>query len=354
MGGGVAVSSSAVALSPERPYRFSASTDLFLPAFFYSSPGGFFWTSYWQGSDLLGDHQAAAILAFHSGQSYDYQADYQYRRYRPQLALGAYGMGRKDLVDQDTGQRFDDTLHGQYAAASYPLDRYHRLELGLSGASERVYYPDEEFRDDRQARMGYAAVVRDAVRGRYLVATAGNRLRLSVSEAAEVLGGNRRYHIAGVEGHQFFPTGGQSALAFRAVGMQALGRDHPDLILGGLGGVRGYGRSTTRDFGNRIAVANAEWRFPIFPDLNYYMWYMFPDLYFKAIFGTIFTDVGSAWRSEGEAGHSDMHKLRNSVGLGLRIYTFVLQEFPLFFSFDYAHRTTQNGGIFYFYLGSIF
>src|SRR5205814_606683 len=107
------------------------------------------------------------------------------------------------------------------------------------------------------------------------------------------------------------------------------------------------GRSITTDIGSRIAVGTAEWRFPVAPDLNYYMWYFFPDFYFKAVFGSLFTDTGYAWDSPGQAKRTQWASLRNSVGAGLRVYTFILQEFPLIVSMDYARRTTSNGGIFY-------
>lgn len=352
--GSVGVSSSTVALSPERPYRFTASTDLFLPAFFYSSPGGLFWTSYWQGSDLLGNHQASVLAALHSGKSYDYSVNYNYLRRRPRLSLGLYGWGRQELIDSDLDLKFTDKVHGQFAAVSYPLDRHHRLEAGVSSISEILRYEDSQYDVGNYARIGSLALVRDAVRGRYLVATGGNRARVDISQAVDAFGGNRRYHLASVEGHQFVPTGGQSALAFRAAAHEALGRDHPDLILGGLGGVRGFARSTTENAGNRLAVVNAEWRFPVLPDLNYYMWYIFPDFYFKALYGSVFADTGYAWNSQARLNSSRWSDVRTSAGLGLRLYTFILQDFPLVISMDYARRTTQNGGIFYVYLGQLF
>ncbi len=346
-------SSPAAALSAERPYRFSASTDLFIPAVFYSSVGGFFFTGYWQGSDMLGDHQAGAFAAMAGGYGYDYAARYGYGRRRPRLQAAAFGAARRERVDGGTGLLFDDSTHGQAVGVSYPFDRYRRVETSLTSVSERLRY-ETGFTDAREARLASAALVHDSARGRYLVATQGSRARASYTQAAEALGGNRRFQSLALEGHQFFPTGGQSALALRVAGLQSLGRDHPELILGGLGGVRGYARSTTRDSGSRLGLLNAEWRFPVAPDLDYHMWYLFPDFYFKAVFGSLFTDAGYAWESTGQASRASWRELRNSIGLGVKIYTFILQQFPLVIAMDYAHRTTQDGGIFYFYLGQLF
>ncbi len=350
----VLVSTAPVSLGPEGPTRFRYSTDLFIPAFFYSSPGGLFVTTYWQGSDLLGNHQNLAFVNFQSGQSFDYVARYNYGRFRPQLVAGVDGIGRRDFIDLDTGHVLRDSLHTQFAGLSYPLDRFHSLQAFVRSDSERIRDLTAGAREDREGRLASASLVRDTVRGRYLVATSGNRLALSFSQAAEVLGGSRRFASAGAEAHQFLPTGSQSALAFRAAALRSLGPDKPQLILGGLGGVRGYGRSTKQDFGDRLAVLNSEWRFPVLRDINYYMWYLFPDFYFKTVFGRIFTDLGYAWNSDGELSRARWRDLRHSVGLGLSIYTFILQEFPLVISMDYARRTTQDGGIFYVYLGQLF
>lgn len=343
------------ALSAERPYRFTAGTDLFLPAVFYSSDGGLFLTEYWQGSDLLGRHQAAAAATFSSGNGlFDYSAQYAYSRLRPQFFAGVGGRGQREAFDPRTGHFFNEALHGQTVGVSFPFDRYHRADLAVASVSERLRWGGSRPDEFRETRAASYSLTRDTVRGRYLVATRGNRLSAFLTHAEDAFGGNQKHATAGAEAQQFIPTGGQSALAARILGIQSVGRDSSAFLLGGVGGVRGYGRSTTRDFGSRLAVGNLEWRFPVIPDLNVYWWWMVPDFYFKAVYGAVFTDAGYAWNSRSEGGGPSLRRVRNSVGLGLRIHTFILQEFPLLVSMDYAHRTTQDGGIFYVYLGQVF
>ena len=363
--GGVGVSSAPVALSAERPYRFTASTDLFLPLFFYSSQGGFYWASYWQGSDLLNIHQAAATVELHSAQSFAYQVDYQYNRYRPRVFFGASGVGYQGLYDPARDLNYDQTQYNEYATVLYPLDRHHAFAASLASSVETFRYTDLNENYARQSRLGSVAFIRDAATGRYLVPLAGDRVRLAYTQAADTLGGNVRYSDAVAEGHQFVPTGGQTTAALRVYAEQSLGRDSGGLVLGGVdggvggvgglrGGVRGYRRFNAPDTGGRLAGLNAEWRFPVLPNLDYHMWYLFPDFYFKAVFGSIFTDAGSVWNSAGQVEGSHWHDVRNSVGAGLTVYTFILQQFPLVISMDYARRTTSPGGAFYIYLGRIF
>lgn len=342
------------ALSPERPYRFSASTDLFFPAFFYSTQGGFFWTSYWQGSDLLGNHTGQAFINYNSGQSFlNYQAQYVYGRFRPQLIFGAGGGTSSDNLDGDLGL-YKQQVHAQYAGVRYPFDRYHRLELFLASKHD-----DRTFTDTQEERLGHerlteAALVRDTVNGRYLVATRGSRLRLAYTRAHPVLGGVKSYDSTRLEAHKYFETGRQSALALRTSLGLSQGPDRLSYGAGGIAGLRGYGTFESSVSGSRFALATAEWRFPLFKDLNYYMWYIFPDFYFKAIFADVFTDVGYVWDTQAQLEGLKIPGLRNSVGLGVSLHTFILQTFPFVLRFEWAQTTTEGGGIFYVYLGPTF
>ena len=96
-----------------------------------------------------------------------------------------------------------------------------------------------------------------------------------------------------MEAHQFVPLGGQSALAVRTLGIFGYGPDAQTLPGGGLGLVRGYQKHLLARAGTSVAVANAELRFPIVQNLDYYMWFIFPDLYFKAVYGTLCDGTGA-------------------------------------------------------------
>lgn len=350
-------SSAPVVLSQERPYAFRFSTDLFLPALFYSSQGGLFALSYWQGSDLLGNHNVAAQLALNTGQGYyNYQTQYNYNRWRPQLSFTAAGLVIRDAVDQATGLTENDSTHIQLAGMSYPLDRYHRVETLAGVVSERQRFPALSAQNSvNDARLTGASLVRDTVGGRYLVATYGSRLRISYIGAHEVLGGNTKYASTIGTAHQFIPLGDMSTLALRAFGADSNGRDAQQFALGGIGGLRGYGSSTVNNIGNRALLGTAELRFPIWKRMDYYMWYIFPDFYFRAITAAIFTDAGYAWNSRSQLSHARWRDARLSYGVGLRVHTFILQLVPLVLHFDYARATTNpNDGIFYVYLGPLF
>ncbi len=355
--GAVAPSTATVAIGPARDYHFDFSTDLFIPALFYSSIGGFFSTEYWQGSDMTGNHQASA-LADLSGSDYDYQATYSYARFRPQLVGGVSGYSYHDLVDSSSGHSYNQSEAVEFGGVSYPFDRYHSAQVTLASIEDRVVdTTDGTLSGDYRSRAVSASLVRDTTFGRYLVVTNGDRASVSLSQYTPALGGNQSLSVFSTEYDQFLPVASQTAFAARLAYSQTGGPNQVQLMVGGLGGVRGYARSTDETsglVGNRLAIATAEFRFPIVRELNYYMWWFFPDFYFKAIFGTLFTDTGFVGNSEGDVTTAAWSKLENSVGLGLRVYTFVLQDYEVIVSMDYARRTTSRGGIFYVYPGLLF
>lgn len=343
-------------LSPARPFHDTVGTDLFLPAAFYSSIGGFFWASYWQGSDMLGNHQGAAQLAYNSGSGYlNYQTQYVYSRYRPELGLSVFGVQQANSVDLASGLATNETNHTELAQVLYPLDRYHSLRFQAGVVTDQIDYPDIPGTFSRQdARIYSTSFIRDTVGGKYLEEIRGSRLLMSYYQAVPVLGGHVQDHTFSGEGQKFFPTGDLSTLALRVVGADSIGPDAQGFILGGLGGVRGYGRSTYDNVGTRMGLLTAEYRFPLLKNLDYYMWYIFPDFYFKAITAAVFSDTGYTWNAANQLTASRWNSLRNSYGVGIRIHTFILQLYQLVIQMDYARRTTSPGGIFYVYLGPLF
>src|SRR5262249_28346140 len=154
-------------------------------------------------------------------------------------------------------------------------------ELTAQSASQVNKYTSIPRTDHWETRALSAGIVRDTVEGRYLVALRGSRLALNYTQGFDALGGNQRFYSTSVEAQQFMPTGGQSAFAVRTVGVFTTGPDADNnhlLPLGGLGLVRGYQKYLLARAGTSIAYANAEWRFPLVQNLDYYLWFIFPDL----------------------------------------------------------------------------
>jgi len=105
-----------------------------------------------------------------------------------------------------------------------------------------------------------------------------------------------------------------------------------------------------------VLISNLECRLPLFPDVNYHMWYMFPDFYIKNIYLGLFSDQGVRWsvptrELRDRWGELKKESFYHAAGVSLKFNTFVLELFPFFFSFEWAKRTTTGGSVFY---GSVF
>lgn len=337
-----------------RPYSFNASTDLFFPAFMFSSPGGLFWMNYWQASDMLGRHNLNLYLSYNSGANFlSLQSNYSYTRWRMPLYLQT-GALTYDGVTTSGGLEYDKRYYRHAAGTAWPFDRYNRLQAFVIAKDERNEYTDLDLTEKLRTRALQAAYVRDTVSGLYLTAVRGSRTELSWLTAGENSGGNVKYDVYSLEYLKYFPLSKRAALVNRFLAGRSTGRDNRVFDFGGLGGVRGFSRSSALNEKPGAFINNAELRFPLFKDLNYYMWYMFPDFYFKGIYGKLFVDSAYGWRDAGELRGFGAGGIKNSVGAGINVHTFILQAFQLVLSFDYAVRTSDGGKIFYFYLGPLF
>ena len=98
------------------------------------------------------------------------------------------------------------------------------------------------------------------------------------------------------------------------------------MYAGGLPGMRGYSYYSLG--GERTAVATATYRFPIIRDADWNLW----PLALNRIYGSVFTDVGNAWRGDFEAGD-----LKKDVGAGLRFQLHSFYAYPTAIAFDVAY-----------------
>lgn len=335
-------------------YRFKASTDLFFPAFLFSSPGGLFWMNYWQASDMLGRHNLGFYLNYNSGSNYlTLQANYSYVRWRMPLFLQTSMLTYNGVLNS-ARLEYDKRYSRNAVGTAWPLDRYNRVEAFAVAKDETNKYKDINFTERLRTRAVQTAYVRDTVGGLYLTAVRGSRTELSWLAAGEQAGGNLKYDVYTLQCLKYFPLSKRSAFVNRFAAGRSTGRDKRAFDFGGLGGVRGFSGSSSMNEKPGVFMNNAELRVPLIKDMNYYMWYMFPDFYFKSVYAKLFVDSAYGWDDGGELRHFGISRVRGAVGAGINVHTFILQTFQLVLSFDYAVRTSDGGKIFYFYLGPLF
>ncbi|MFH1260295.1 MAG: hypothetical protein ABII74_10895 [Elusimicrobiota bacterium] len=341
-----------VNLKTARPYKFSASTDLFFPVFAYSSADGAFVFAYWELSEMLGSHTLGLQTVY--GSSYDsdtidYQITYRYKRWRPQLIINTQG-NTSTFTQTETNYRIRRKQFDEAAILAYPFDRFNRLELGA--ATSYVTEKNRTLENRRsygRDNLGSVGWVRDTSSSKYIEPDSGSRTCLIWEKSLKTFQGTYAYQNYIFHNQQFINLRNENVFAYRFLAAFNQGRDRLTFNLP----VRGYAWNENK--GRNIVLGNVEYRFPLFTNLDYHMWYFVPDFYFKSIYASVFTDLGINWENYQQYRQLKTGNLKNSVGIGGRIHTFILQTFLLTISFDWAKPTTRSGNtIFYVRIGTIF
>lgn len=331
------------------PYRPAFSTDLFYPFIAYSSLDGLYLLAYWQVSDFMGNHQVGVSGSFATAAEYiDYTAAYGFLKYRPQFYLSL--TGREYYRDIDMREKLRE--HGQILQVVYPFDRSREIALGLGTISRKETVKDAHFLDtDKRENAVSLSFMQDNTFRTYLEITRGDRFMVSGQFADRVLYGTYRYQNYAAENQVFFPLGKEHVLFWRATGGISAGDDAGDFFLGGVTGVRGVPQDKNRFAGNRVFSTSFEWRFPLVHDINYHVWFFFPDFFFKTLYGTIFTDAGVVWDNTSDLGAAtSFSRWKGSYGVGLRFQTFVLESQLFPFNFYLSRR--MDGPEYAFYVSS--
>ncbi len=330
-----------------RPYRFKASTDLIFPFLFYSTTEGLYTAGYWQASDMLGNHGMNVYAEYAS--EYDwltYQAGYFYQGWRPSLGFFAYGKIRRKSENGDNSI-VRTSEFGEEMAVAYPFDRFRRIELGLITEKKREWNGDTT---DTRENGVVLSLIRDTTEGKILDIMSGSRANFTVYQAFKGLGGNFDYTDYVLDARKYFTLSERNILALRFMGALSQGRDREEFSLGGETKLRGLSKDAFS--GSRLALINAEWRFMVFPEINWRLMLLWPEIYLKSLQFALFTDSGAAWNEPEEI--RTVSDIKNTIGIGLRINTFLVQMFPFTLRLDYGWRTDKFTGKFYFSLGPTF
>jgi outer membrane protein assembly factor BamA len=155
------------------------------------------------------------------------------------------------------------------------------------------------------------------------------------------------------QARKYFPLGKEQVFVWSTLLGGSFGPDAGQFRLGGVDRVRGLQADSTYE-GRRIFVNNFEWRFPIAYNVNYHMWYIFPDFFFKTLYGTLFVDSGFVCNNDVELRNLSSDNWKGSFGAGLRFHTFILETYPVLLNLQAARRMDRPGGSLYLSASSSF
>lgn len=341
------------------PYRFKATTDYILPIFVLyagTEGAGFAGAMYWQVSEMLGNHLFNTGLTYSSEDNYlNYSVVYQYARWRPQFTFAGAGATGYDINENDELLRIRNYQESFYI--TYPLDRFNRVEAGLANVDEHTRNRDQDniVKHDR-ANVVFTSFTQDYTTGELFDIRHGYRININASLGRNLFNSDVKYDTFQFDLQNYWLARRNLILGTRLVGVNSNGRDYQLFSIGNRDNLRGYSHADDIT-GRIIALANLETRFYLFRNIDYDVWFMVPDLYFKSLQAVVFTDnglAGSTW-NDFEAQSRKAGNIHNSVGAGLRLNSFIMQRFPMILRLDYARRTdVKSNGVWYFNLGASF
>ena len=344
-----------------RKYRFSPTTDYIFPIFYYSSVGGLFALMNWQVSDMTGDNQLVMYTQYSGGTEFlDYQVDYIFSRYRPKFFVSFSGMGQflyynQEIADVENLYRISQR---QVAGVQYPLNRYNSISLSIANAQDKWELRDSNnnglYSYINNANLIGVSYLLDTRNGKYLEITSGNKLELTYETAVNAFATNISYDYYSIELNNYFPvslTGKGQVVADRIMYASSNGDNRYTFRAFGYDRARIMPTDRLKLYKNNLMFANLEYRFPIVKDVNYHMWYMFPDFFFKTFYGILFADAGLAWNEQSEFTGENAEY---SVGTGIRMHSFLLQMFPLSINMYVSYSPVSKQNEFYFMFGQTF
>ncbi len=327
--------------SPIFPYRFKPSLDILVPFVMYHSEYGLFLATYWQASELLGDHQIYNQILYSSADGeLQYTVGYSYLKWRPQFLFSSVGENTEYLTTSE--ETYREKEHTQSLAVIYPLDRYNSLSASVSTKkyTEENTTADETIADQRTNRYS-VAFDRNTVTGKYLYARFGSNLRLLFRNALTLYDGDIEYKEYIIRYEKYFPAFSESAAILGGLFASSEGSDKRFFRLP----LRGFSQSD--GYYNRIIATTIEYRFPILTLEN--IWPI-SDFFLKSINTFFFTDNSFGFNNTQDYQNITIDEIKNSVGSGVRFYTF-LAGYLLPITVEYAKRTNDFGDRWSFSLG---
>lgn len=304
---------------------------------FYAATGyGVVGSTQFVFSDFLGDHSLyiATDVFSNSLEETNALVIYNYLPRRWDFGVGAFHF--KDYYDSPVStlgesfgspRLFSERNFGALASASYPFDRFHRVEFNFTQMFlERQFYTTDVFDDVVASGKQYRAVtspsvslVGDNTLDGYYGPVNGQRYNLTYSPSFAWFENGLAYHTLTFDGRRYWDLTRGYTFAGRVLTGISDGRNPQTFRIGGFSTLRGF-----PDFdllGSRVALGTAELRFPFIQQLGLVGPLPIGILNLR---GVVFGDMGAIWNAGDRLaflrtidGHKRLPDPRFGPGVGL-------------------------------------
>lgn len=334
-------------------YRITFSPDIVYANAGYSSLYGLLGTTVISFSDVLGNHRIIGLTSLQIDlKNSDYGIAYYYLPERVNYGIELFHTARFVFLSRGFFTNlFRFRNFGAVGSISYPLNRFYRLEAGLSWlnlSSENLDNPSEEAEHVSYV-IPSASFVHDNVLWGYTAPVEGTRYRFDVFGNPGF--SNKRHSFYSLLGdyRTYFRFGSDYSFAFRLSGGYSGGANPQRFFIGGVENwinrtfattdiplesasdfafltaalpLRGY--NYAEQIGTKYALMNLEFRFPL---IKYLLTGALPIL-FSNVLGVAYIDMGSAWNNSKQLRFFERNENQNVVardllmgtGTGARIF----------------------------------
>lgn len=304
-------------------------------------------------SDLLGDHQIVFVTNLLLDlKNSDYGVQYRYLPGRIDYGFTGFHSARFVILDDRFGgSLYRFRTYGLTLSASYPFDKFNRMDFGLNwfNVSRENLDIVEDRTQQRTALVPSLGYTHDTSLWGYTAPTNGSRYSLTVFGTPKL--GANGLSFVNVTGdyRTYVRLGHQYGIALRLAAGGSFGRNPQKFIIGGVdnwinrefeGGyvplenaedylflqtgvpLRGYNYNAA--IGSRYGMFNVEFRYPLFAFLQ-----AGPlPIGLQSLNGALFFDMGSAWNKERDLvaftrnadGGVETRDLLMGMGTGARVF----------------------------------
>ncbi len=348
-------------------YKVNFSPDLIYANAGYSTLYGLLGTTVLSFSDVLGNHRLIGQTSLQVDiKNSDYGLAYYYLKERVDFGIQAFHTARFLYRDSYLGSelyRFRN--FGLIGMASYPLDRFHRMDFGLSVLSVSAENLDNPSipTDNNTYILPSFSFVQDNVLWGYTSPIEGTRYSLALFGDPGFTRSTQSFYSVVFDYRNYFRFWFDNGFVFRLSGGLSGGANAQRFFIGGTenwinrsfatGGIpissandyafltpalplRGY--DYAEQLGTKYGLLNLELRLPI---IRYLLTGGLP-LFFQNILGVAFIDAGSAWDNskslkligKNDEGTTVTQDLLIGTGVGFRLYMLFLWRLDIAWKYN--------------------
>ncbi|MGB9664976.1 MAG: peptidase MA family metallohydrolase [Ignavibacteria bacterium] len=336
-------------------YKINFSPDIIYANAGYSTFYGLLGTTVLAFSDMMGDHQIIGITSLNIDlKNSDYGIAYFYLPERTDFTIQAFHTARFLIQERNRFYYlYRYRNYGTYFSASYPIDKFYRIEGGLSWLNVRRDNLDiyEEPPQLLSLLIPTASFVHDNSLWEFTAPSRGTRYNFTIFGVPALKKNAFNFGTVTGDYRTYFKFWKEYSLTFRISGGVSFGRNPQKFMLGGTDNwinyqfeqnripiesaedflfltpvlpLRGYNYS--QRLGTKYALMNLEFHFPL---IKLLVTSPLP-LLFQNIRGVAFLDIGSAWTKNSDFrgtvrdvyGNVYTKDLLIGIGFGTRIYLF--------------------------------